>query len=90
VTDVLFFGFIIEVMMIIGADETDPGPQIEEKVKTLIGHSKTRRETGKKGRELLENNKSSSKIFQNTVKRNWHQNGPDQSNSQNNGGTGKD
>jgi uncharacterized protein YicC (UPF0701 family) len=68
-TSVWFFGILVAMMLVIGGSETNPGPQMEQKMERMSDHMMAqRKEEGKRIRELLEKNKISMEKFQNTIK----------------------
>jgi hypothetical protein len=51
-TSVWIFGILVGMMLVIGGTETNPGPQMEEKMKRLSDHMMAQCK-GKRIRELL-------------------------------------
>jgi hypothetical protein len=64
---VWFFGILVAMMLVIGGIETNPGPQMEEKMERVLNHRMAQNEEGKGIRELLEKNKTSMEKLQNTI-----------------------
>jgi hypothetical protein len=61
--DVYVFYILVAMMLVIGGIETNPGPQMEEKMERLSDHMMAQREEGKRTRELLEKNKTRLEKF---------------------------
>jgi hypothetical protein len=47
-TSVWFFGILAAMMLAVGGTETNPGPQMEEKMERLLDHMMAEREEGKR------------------------------------------
>jgi hypothetical protein len=47
-TSVWFFGILVAMMLVIGGSETNPGPQMEEKMERLLDHMMAQCKEGKR------------------------------------------
>jgi hypothetical protein len=61
-------GILVAMMMVTGGIETNPEPEMEEKIERLLDHMMAQIEEGKRIRELLEKNKTSMEILQHSTK----------------------
>jgi hypothetical protein len=56
------------MVLVIGGTETNPSPQMDENTERFIDHMMAQREEGKSIRELVQKNKPSTDVLQNTTK----------------------